>query len=180
MQSMSGVGIIEVGIGEFRIGEGETMLVTCNLGSCVGVTLYSPTAKTGALLHIKLPVCPDLTQDCFNLSYEPGWQRPGAYADTAIPAVLDELEKKGICAGNLEATIAGGARMFPVTDATMDVGENNVRVVKSILEQYRIPVTGEDTGGESGRTMMLDVRNGDVMIYFFSKETNGCPPKHPS
>ena len=42
-----------IGIGEYRVGSFPMM--TIGLGSCIGLTMYDPNLKLGAMVHIMLP-----------------------------------------------------------------------------------------------------------------------------
>ena len=42
-----------IGIGEYRVG--SFPMITIGLGSCIGLTLYDPNLKLGAMVHIMLP-----------------------------------------------------------------------------------------------------------------------------
>lgn len=170
METGKDVKTIEVGIGKYEIGEGDALLITRNLGSCIGASLYARKARTGALLHVKLPENPVRAGGGMDDGSPEQKDLLIAYVDTAVPVVLAQLEKKGIFAGDLEAKIAGGAKMFPVPAGMVDLGRQNMEAMKRVLGLYRIPIIGEDTGGSHGRTMELDARDGSVRVYSFSKE----------
>src|SRR5512136_2045320 len=86
-----------IGIGEYRVGSFPMM--TIGLGSCIGLTLYDDTLKVGAMVHIMLPESAGRKD------------RPGKYADTAVPVILQELNALGCRNRSLKAKMAGGACM---------------------------------------------------------------------
>ncbi len=43
---------VTIGIADMKMAKGEGMLVTYALGSCIGICLYDPAIKLGALVHI--------------------------------------------------------------------------------------------------------------------------------
>ena len=47
---------VTIGIADMKMAKGEGMLVTYALGSCIGICLYDPAIKLGALVHIMLPL----------------------------------------------------------------------------------------------------------------------------
>ena len=53
-----------------------------------------------------------------------------------------------------------------------NIGQRNAAMVKKILLEERLHVSGEDTGGAYARTMLINVANGDVLI-----RTVGRPEK---
>jgi chemotaxis protein CheD len=80
----------------------------------------------------------------------------GKFADTAIPAVIDEMIKKGASKTRMKAKIAGGAQMFALPGTPTDflsVGSRNVKETTSMLAKYGIPLVASDTGGNKGRTV---------------------------
>lgn len=145
-----------VGIADLNIAKSPNKLITVGLGSCVGIALYDNTSGIGGLAHIMLP---DSTQ-FGNVT------NPAKFADLAIPILIKNMELKGAKTKNIIAKVAGGASMFNFPDKKMimDIGNRNNRAVKEILFKLSIPITGEDLGGNSGRTMIFDTRNGIVQI----------------
>ena len=75
------------------------MLVTYALGSCIGICLYDPLVKLGALIHIMLP-----------LNMETGRKNTMKYADTGIRETLKQMEAMGGSRIRITAKIAGGAK----------------------------------------------------------------------
>ena len=74
--------------------------------------------------------------------------------------------EKGCKKRNIIAKIAGGASMFNFSDKNMisDIGKRNTEAVKVALKEANIPIVAEETGGNKGRTMILDSNNGIVTI----------------
>jgi chemotaxis protein CheD len=129
-----------IGIGEYRVG--TVPMMTIGLGSCIGLTLYDESAKVGAMVHIMLPDSAGRTD------------RPGKYADTAIPLLLRELAKLG-CKNNrsLIAKMAGGACMFEYFGANLNIGGRNADKVRALLKENNIKLAAEDVGGKVGRSV---------------------------
>ncbi len=168
---------ILVGIGEFRVGRSPDILVTMNLGSCVGIALYDANAKVGGLAHIKLPKSPeskmqetrckrqDEISSAFSLQ-----SSAGIYADTAIQTMLSILSKMGIRQSFLTARIAGGGFMYKTEGLnaaqtqSMDIGLRNVESVKDVLFKNKIKITGEDVLGKKPRTMEFYLETGEVIL----------------
>jgi chemotaxis protein CheD len=140
-----------IGIGEYRVGTFPMM--TIGLGSCIGLTLYDPQKKTGAMVHIMLPDSGGRTE------------RPGKYADTAIPLLLHELDKIGCSKRSLVAKIAGGACMFEYFGTNLNIGERNTEKVRAVLKEQGITLSAEDVGGKVGRSVtFLPSHGGKVSI----------------
>jgi chemotaxis protein CheD len=146
-----------VGMGQVAAAHGPDSLWSI-LGSCVGVTIFDPKQRIGALGHVVLPAA------CGRKDM------PGKFADTAIPHMLDLLQRMGVCGNSLVAKLAGGAHMFG-RSMPMDIGESNVQAIASSLAQLGINVAAKDIGGDKGRRVTLDCATGELLI-----EIMGNPP----
>lgn len=144
---------IKIGIGDMNILRQEGTLITYALGSCVGITLYDPMIKLGGLLHIMLP--------------QAGNQRnstPYKFADTGIQEMLRKMSVFGGVKNRYICKIAGGAQMFSMTGPIGNIGERNVVMVRKILGEQNITISGEDVGKNIARTMLIDVATGQVKV----------------
>ncbi|MDT8859004.1 chemotaxis protein CheD [Alkalihalobacillus sp. MEB130] len=139
--------VIKVGMADLKVVNPPNTIRTSGLGSCVGVVVYDEIRLVAGMAHIMLPSSSLNRQGQTNLA---------KYADTAIPALLMELEKLGAKTFSLKAKIAGGAQMFSFSTGSSDlmrIGPRNVEAVKATLKDLRIPLISEDVGGKSGRTI---------------------------
>ena len=72
---------------------------------------------------------------------------------------------------NMVAKLVGGAKMFlSDDDSNPSIGEQNITSAKRILEQKRIPLTGENTGGNYGRSVEFDLDSGKVIVKAIGRE----------
>lgn len=147
---------IRVGIADYKASLSPSKIITIGLGSCVGIALYDGTKKIGGLAHIMLPD----SRQFSNVT------NPAKFADLAIPLLLEKMENMGAGKRSIVARISGGASMFNFTEKNlvMDIGNRNVAAVKETLARMSIPLKGEDTGGNQGRTMTLDVELGKTYV----------------
>lgn len=150
------MGEVKVGIADLNLVVYPEKIMTIGLGSCIGIALYDKTLKVAGLAHIMLP---DSTQ-FKNVT------QPLKFADLAIPILIEKMLEKGCKKRNLVAKIAGGASMFNFSDKSMvsDIGSRNAEAVKKVLSKEGIPILAENTGGNKGRTMILDSENGTVLL----------------
>src|SRR6056297_2583077 len=114
---------------DYAVGGEEHVLATLGLGSCIGISLYDKFKRVGGLVHIMLPE-------------NPGGKKTVKYADTAIPFLINQLEKMGAQKRRLSAKIVGGAAMFKSEsgNAVMQIGERNIEAVKKYLKKERIDI----------------------------------------
>ena len=153
--------LIRVGMADYKVGRAPSTIISYGLGSCIGISIYDPQTKIGGLLHIMLP---DSTQS------RPS-ENPAKFADTGIPLMLADILQLGASRSRLVAKLAGGAQMFAFANATdiMRVGARNAAAAKKILQDLRIPVLAEDTGGTYGRTVQIDLATGIYKVKTIDK-----------
>ena len=126
------------------------------LGSCVGITLIDRQANVGGLLHLLLAEATGM--DVFF--------QPKSYASTGMPYFIKELIDAGASKERLEACVAGGALIGPLSDQdlSLDIGGRTAEVVQVYLENQGIPIIESETGGYSGRKMSLDLYHWNTTI----------------
>ncbi len=151
-----------VGIAEMKMRKSSGTIVTHALGSCVGICLYDPIIKFGALIHILLPI-----------NLEANKTNKMKYADTAIKETLVQMEAKGARRANITAKIAGGANMFNIARAgsSGSIGSRNVDCVNMMLRKEGIRLLAKEVGGSVARTLTFDVATGMGTITSYGKDT---------
>jgi chemotaxis protein CheD len=127
---------IVIGIGEYQIG--NMPMSTIGLGSCVGLIIHDESNHIGALAHVMLPDSRGRND------------HPGKFADTAVAAILTDLNPNG---NKLTAKLVGGASLFQNFSSTLNIGQRNIAAIREILTGCNIQITAEEVGGTSGRTM---------------------------
>lgn len=146
-------------VGEMRIAAAPGRLAIHGLGSCVAVFIYDPQARMGGLAHILLPAPPDGAGD-------PGPERVGRYATTAVAAMIAESIRRGARRSALLAKVTGGSRMFACDSGSprATVGDKNVRAALGALEAHGVRVMARDVGGTTGRSVVADLADGRLII----------------
>jgi chemotaxis protein CheD len=158
--------VVNVGVAELKIADNSNVLASFGLGSCVAVAMFDPLKKIGGLAHVMLPE---------SRGKETGAKASGKFADTAVPRLVEELVKDGARKNSLRCKIVGGAQMFEIPGAQRKesalacgppahIGARNIEAVKRQLEELKIPLVGEDTGGNYGRTVKFNSSNGEVEV----------------
>lgn len=146
---------VRVKVADYAVRNGDAVLSTIGLGSCVAIALYDPTTRIGGLAHILLP-SEGMSRDTSNRA---------KFSTTAVPLLIEEMRRIG-ARGNLCAKIAGGASMFAalIPAGGVNMGERNVMATRDALRAHGIAIVGEDTGGDHGRSVYFHLRDGGVLI----------------
>ena len=153
-----------VKVADWAAGQGEHVLVTLGLGSCVAIMLHDAGARAGAMAHVLLP-SRSLARDTSN---------PAKFPETAVPFLIEQLRQLDADPRRLVAKLVGGASMFAqlMTPGSVQMGERNVAAARNALRAAAIPVVGEAVGGGAGRSVRFHVSDGRVEIRTVG--SNGC------
>jgi chemotaxis protein CheD len=148
-----------LGVGEYgATAEPGGLIKTMALGSCIALMILDRNTRCVGMDHIALPestVSPDRAK-----------QRPGYFADTGVPALMEAMRK---AAGSLSrpsgliVKLAGGANVADPNN-TFNIGKRNVLATKKILWQYGLGPVAEDVGGFHSRTVTLHRDSGRIVI----------------
>lgn len=143
-------------VADFAVANGDTLLVTVGLGSCVAIALHDAQAQVGGLAHVLLPST-GLSQDRTNRAKFPS---------SAVPLLCERMQTLGARAGRIRAKIVGGASMFTslLSASGLQIGERNVVATRVALEQAGIPIVAQDVGGDYGRSVYFHVQNGRLVV----------------
>ena len=142
-------------VADWAVEQGAALIVTYGLGSCVACVIHDPVAGAGGLAHVLLP-SPTLARDRSN---------PAKFPETAVPLLVDELVRLGAARERLRARLVGGASMFARGGAPgIAMGDRNVAALREALQAARIPLIGEDTGLDYGRSVTLHLPEGRLEV----------------
>jgi chemotaxis protein CheD len=145
-----------VGMGQLELATAPRRL-TAVLGSCVGIAMYGPSRKIGAMAHVVLPAA------------EGREASPGKFADTAVVALVSMLRAEGVRPADLVVRIAGGACMFG-NGGPLRIGDANVEAVTRALRAGGIKLAGQHVGGNKGRRVTLDCQSGRMAVEIVGQE----------
>jgi chemotaxis protein CheD len=149
---------IVLGVGDLGASRSaDTSIKTYALGSCVAVILMDPATRTIGMVHVALPES--------KINQAKSKERPGYFADTGIPMLLQEMAKLGCHpqGRGMLVKLAGGAAIMAHND-TFNIGKRNALAVKKILWGYGMGPRAEDIGGTFSRTVTVSIQTGEVML----------------
>ncbi|MEL6620811.1 MAG: chemotaxis protein CheD [Pseudomonadota bacterium] len=134
--------------GEHATGQGDHVVITTLLGSCVSCCLWDAHAQVGGMNHMLLAKRID-----------------GSHTQTlsgiaAMERLINDLTKLGAQRDRLKAKAFGGARMI---SGFSDIGAQNADFTTEFLAQEGIPLVTQSLGGTHARTIRFWPGSGRVM-----------------
>jgi len=149
---------IILGVGDLGASKAPGAAVkTFALGSCVSVILLDPRVRAVGMVHVALPES--------KINLQKAAAKPGYFADTGIPKLLEEMAKLGCNprGQGMIVKLCGGANVMDPND-TFNIGKRNALAVKKLLWRYGMGAVSEDLGGNFSRTVSVFVDTGDVVL----------------
>jgi len=127
--------------------------VTTILGSCVAVCLWDPILKIGGMNHYLLAL----------------WNGDGLatprYGNIAIPKLINKIMTLGSSKNNLRAKVFGGANVLSISNnGVRGAGWSNIILAEEMLKEEGIPIIASDLGGNYGRKIRFNTKDGVVML----------------
>jgi chemotaxis protein CheD len=146
-----------VEVAQFHVGQAPEQMKTLALGSCLGIVLYDPTSRIGALAHAMHPRRERVKNNA----------NRAKFVDSVIPILVDRMARRGARRERIVAKLFGGARMFESyagCAGVIQIGDENIAAAREELRARGIPIAGECVGGTSGRTIVFDLTTGAVAV----------------
>jgi chemotaxis protein CheD len=119
------------------------------LGSCVSVCVWDVVRKYGGMNH-------------YIYSKPFGSEYNARFGIVSIRYLLKLMAQNGSLIQNLRAHIIGGGYS---TFAGPAIGEANREIAEEILGDYGIMIVTKDTGGQTGRKVVFNNYNGEIIVY---------------
>ena len=140
----------------------EPSILRTLLGSCVGVTFWSPRLGAGALCHGVLPRCPRV--------WPPGFKPSDGhrYVDFSIRYLGQQFDALGASRNELVVKLFGGADVLHVAETRRHrptVGALNCTAAIEVLAEEGLTVSASDLGGIRGRRIHFHTGTGEVLLY---------------
>lgn len=147
---------VRIGIGEYGVSRnGDDVIKTYALGSCVAVIMYDKIKKIAGLIHIALPDS--------SVNSDKARNKPGYFVDTGLPLLLKEMKSRDAGRNHVWMKIVGGSNIMD-TESRFNIGKRNVLAIKKYLWKNRLGIIAEDVGGNISRTVIVSVSTGEVIV----------------
>jgi chemotaxis protein CheD len=149
---------VVLGVGDYGASNSPADEVkTFALGSCVAIIFLDPKTRTVGMAHVALPDS--------SINKAKAAEKPGYFADTAIPALLELMSKSGCDkrGKGMVVKLCGGANVMDTND-TFQIGKRNALAIKKILWSFGMGAVAEDLGKNYSRTVSVSVGAGQVTL----------------
>jgi chemotaxis protein CheD len=125
------------------------------IGSGVAVCIFDKKNRIGGMNHFQLP---------FMAAKGKTTAMYGNIATiTLIKMMLSfEPETRTARIKNFEAQIFGGA--YNPDNSDKDIGKQNIEIAHKILNQNKIAIISEDTGGKKGRKVVFNISSNEAAV----------------
>jgi len=133
----------------FIVVPSEPSVLVSAVGSGIAVTIYDLQKSYGGMAYFV---------KAKGLVSTPFFAKP------AILGMLNIFLKRGSNIENLEAHFYGGASNSNIKSFNKDVSRENIDIVKKILTDNNISITGVDIGGKLGRKVAFNSSTGEVIV----------------
>ncbi len=145
-----------VGVSDMKVSSepGET-IITHSLGSCIAVIVHDPEARVSGILHFQLPDSKS--------NPERAGDNPCMYADTGIPKLFKAAYKLGAEKKRMIVKVVGGSAVLD-KNGFFSIGERNYVATRKILWKNGVFIEAEDVGGDSWRTVRVDIETGRLLV----------------
>ncbi len=142
-----------VKIGEVVVGQGNCILASVGVGSCIIIVLYHPLTKIGGLAHTLLP----------SEEYSSNKSNQCRFPEPAVVELMRQMTGLGVSPGSVWGKIVGGASLFTQMGKRA-IGALNVEAAKAALKKTGIVLLAEDTLGSQGRSVYFNLADGTVRV----------------
>lgn len=145
-----------IGVADLAVSnQPDDVLITYSLGSCIGVVIYDPVAKVGGMLHYMLPDS--------GIDKEKARQKPAMFADTGIPALFKASYQLGAKKSQMIVKVVGGSQILD-EKGVFNIGKRNYLELRKMFWKNNVMVAAEHVGGNSNRTVWLEMTAGRVFL----------------
>lgn len=103
----------------------------------------------------------------------PFWNGQGLaspkYGNIAIERLVDRMQQLGSKRANLRAKVFGGGEVIDTDVSYFNIGQRNIELAISMLEEMRIPIVAKSVGGKLGRKIEYLTSTGEVRQRYIER-----------
>jgi len=131
--------------------------------------MYDPAARIAGLLHAVLPEQSDTDRIT-----------PQKFVNSGVTSLIDGMVRAGADRRKLIVWMAGGANMIfsASTFKAFDIGSRNIQAAFKVFNSLNLHLSGQEVGGNSGRTVRLYVAEGRMTVRKIGDEEHTITINH--
>jgi len=146
---------------DIRIGGKSDVLITNNLGSCLGLIAYEPEMKIGGLLRAVLPSS--------KINPEKAIANPCMFVDTGVPLLFEKIRGAGNKNNSIMVKAVGCSN--PLGNSGMfRIGQKNYSILEKLLMECDISLTSSIVGGTFCKAVQFYISTGRTVVLENGKE----------
>lgn len=143
---------VEIFVGEYYVTNKQEIITTL-LGSCISVCLIDKISDVYGMNHFLLPGAKSsYNNDCSRLGVN------------NMEILIKGMLKLGSDIKCMKAKVFGGGKVLRTAGDTIKVHQDNIDFVHEFLYKEGIEIVAENIGGNCGRKIYLDTRDGAVYV----------------
>jgi len=131
------------------------------LGSCVAVTIWHENSRSGGMCHYLLAQESEAAKTTKQL-------QKYRYGDEALDYLLKKMSLIQPI-NEFELALFGGSNMY-ISSVSPSIGESNITFAQTWAKENNLVFTQEDTLGSLGRSISLDLTNGNIEVSKYPVE----------
>jgi chemotaxis protein CheD len=135
----------------------EPSKVITLLGTCIAVCLWDPALKVGGINHFMLPIGKEDADAVLK------------YGNFAIDILIKKMIELGSQKHSMKAKVFGGADNTLGFSHNSKIGQRNAETALEHLQNEKISILAQNTGGNRGRKIIFYTSTGDVYMKFLGK-----------
>ena len=120
------------------------------VANCVAVCIWDRALKYGGMSHFLRPIVTDKRKTT------------ARFGNVAMATLVRIMEEAGCNREDLAAQIFSGC--VPDLNTKPDLGAENVKIAREVLERKKITIISEDVGGSMGRKIVFDTATGETVV----------------
>jgi chemotaxis protein CheD len=128
----------------------KAVSISTVIGSGVSICIYDRKNRIAGMNHFQMPFISSKGQTT------------ALYGNIATTTLIKMMLSHESKIKNLEAQIFGGAYNPGKNDK--DIGKENIKIARKILQKNQIAIISEDTGGEKGRKIVFNISTNEAAV----------------
>ncbi len=149
----------KVNLGEIKVSGDKALIYEADVNTSVALIVYDLQNRIGGLAHIVLPES--------SLSNTYTEHAAGKFADTAVPALLEQFQSAGGQKRTTVVKMVGGAQLFNFGGGAgnlLNMGARTATAIRAAMSKQGLAIEKADTGGNKAKKLQFVLATGQVTV----------------